>query len=1093
MDKSLVDIVWVLVSAGLVFLMQAGFMCLESGLTRAKNSINVAIKNITDFGISVFLYWMFGFALMFGASVSGLFGASHFFVPVNQPGLGGAWLASFFLFQAMFCGTATTIVSGAVAERMRFGGYLIVATFLSGIIYTVFGHWAWGGTYDGGEPGWLASLGFRDFAGSTVVHGTGAWVALAVVLYIGPRTGRFPEGKPAAMIHGHDLPIAILGVLLLWLGWFGFNGGSLFGITDRVPGLLANTFLSAAAGLVTTLIVGWRLTGRAQVHSVLNGALAGLVSITANCHAVSAPAAVVIGVVGGIVMVATDRLLERLRIDDVVGAIPVHGAAGVWGTIALALFGNPDIINSGLSRPAQVAVQLLGAAVCFAWAFGLASLFIRITGRFMPLRVSVEDEHQGLNITEHAASMEILNLFEAMDEQARTGNLTIRAPVEPFTEVGQIADRYNQVIAALEEAVAKTDTIVRTATDAIITFSKDALAIMSVNPRTSAMFGYAEAQVLSQPVSLLLNEQSQREKPAPQSLHELLPALQLDTPREMTGVRSDGTMFPIEITVTEADLGAASFYTGTFRDITERKKYERELQRAKEQAIEANRTKSQFLASMSHELRTPMNAIIGYSEMLEEEFEDQDQRDFIPDVQKINAAGKHLLSLINEVLDLSKIEAGKMELYLEEFDVASMVHDVAVTVKPLTGQNSNTLKTDCPDSLGVMYADQTKVRQGLFNLLSNAAKFTEDGAITLATSREQHEGKDWVHFRVSDSGIGMLPEQLDRIFEAFTQAEASTTSEYGGTGLGLTITKRFCEMMGGTISVESEAGQGTTFTMQLPAVVVSEAHSPPAGDTTDDDEEPAVDVSESHRTVLVIDDDPDIHELIQRMLTKRGFHVATASSGAEGLRMAKELRPMAITLDVMMPEMDGWSVLRSLKDDAETADIPVIMLTVVDNKEMGFALGVTDYLTKPVEKTALLRLLNKYRCDDPPCPVLIVEDDAATREVMSRVLKKEGWEVAEAENGQVALERVGQVQPELILLDLMMPVMDGFQFVRALRSHPEWRSIPVVVVTAKELTAEDRRHLNGHVQTVLQKAAYSREELAREIGELVNASLPQVR
>ena len=296
MEKSLVDISWVLVSAGLVFMMQAGFMCLESGLTRAKNSINVAIKNITDFGISVFLYWIIGFGIMFGASAGGWFGTNRFALTFPD-GMTGGWLATFFLFQAMFCGTATTIVSGAVAERMRFHGYLIVAAILSCFVYTFFGHWAWGGIYEASigqnqvTYGWLWQLGFRDFAGSTVVHGVGAWVALAVVLHIGPRTGRYSESGESRKIHGHDLPIAILGALLLWLGWFGFNGGSIFAMDDRVPRVIANTVLSSASGLIVALAIGWWVSGRAQVHRIINGSLAGLVAITASCNVVTAPSA----------------------------------------------------------------------------------------------------------------------------------------------------------------------------------------------------------------------------------------------------------------------------------------------------------------------------------------------------------------------------------------------------------------------------------------------------------------------------------------------------------------------------------------------------------------------------------------------------------------------------------------------------------------------------------------------------------------------------------------------------------------------------------------------------------------------------------
>ncbi len=467
-EKSAVDITWVLFSASLVFLMQAGFMCLESGLTRTKNNINVATKNIMDFGVSVFLFWAFGFALMFGESQGGWFGATHFLARVSHAGV---WLSTFFLFQAMFVSTATTIVSGAVAERMRFSGYVFFAAILSGLIYPLFGHWCWGGLLAGEYLGWLGALGFRDFAGSTVVHSTGGWVALAVVIKIGPRIGRFPSDGPPVHIPGSNLPLAILGTLLLWFGWFGFNGGSALGMNDHVPGIIVNTVLSGVAGLLTAMAIGMTLRGRAEVVCVVNGALAGLVSITASCNAVSAPSAIAIGAVGAVVMFIGESLLEHWRIDDVVGAVPVHACAGVWGTLAVAIFGNPDVLGTNLDWFNQFGVQLLGIVVCFVWSFGTASLALNLLAPHVHLRVSPEDEHIGLNVAEHGATSEMLDLFYAMDRQGKTGDWSQRAPVEPFTEVGQIAERYNAVLDRLERARNEAEEIVRRATDAIINFS----------------------------------------------------------------------------------------------------------------------------------------------------------------------------------------------------------------------------------------------------------------------------------------------------------------------------------------------------------------------------------------------------------------------------------------------------------------------------------------------------------------------------------------------------------------------------------------------------------------------------------------------
>ena len=450
MNPTPVDITWVLLCSALVFLMQMGFLCLESGLTRNKNNINLAAKNLTDFAISLVLYWAVGFGLMFGVSQSGWIGTSDYFLPFRDVGM---WRAAFFVFQAAFCGVAATILSGAVAERMRFRAYMLIAVVVSGVVYPVSGHWAWNGFGIGEANGWLAGLGFVDFAGSTVVHSVGGWVALATLLIIGARTGKYDERGRPRKIPASNLPIATLGVLILWIGWIGFNGGSMLALNDAVPPLVANTMLAGAMGLLGAIFVGWRNSEHVEIHYAMNGCLAGLVAITAGCHAVSALSAAVIGAVAGLVMVGATHLLDRFQIDDAVGAIPVHLAAGIWGTLAVGIFGNPELLATGLLRLQQIQAQIIGIVVVGFWAFVVSFLVLKTINRFMVLRVTPEEEEIGLNVVEHGERTDLIDLFETMDRQTRSGDLSIRAHTEPFTEVGRIANRYNQVMGSLQVTV----------------------------------------------------------------------------------------------------------------------------------------------------------------------------------------------------------------------------------------------------------------------------------------------------------------------------------------------------------------------------------------------------------------------------------------------------------------------------------------------------------------------------------------------------------------------------------------------------------------------------------------------------------------
>lgn len=518
---------------------------------------------------------------------------------------------------------------------------------------------------------------------------------------------------------------------------------------------------------------------------------------------------------------------------------------------------------------------------------------------------------------------------------------------------------------------------------------------------------------------------------------------------------------------------------GVFADITELKRRQNELEEAKELADSANTAKSQFVANMSHELRTPLNAIIGYSEMLIEEAQDLNLEDFEPDLQRIRGAGKHLLGLINDILDFAKIEAGKMDVLIEPFDVATLVSQVEGTIAPLIAKNENTFELSIDDDLGGMESDETKIRQSLFNLLSNASKFTKQGTVSLKV--RAIDGRDpggRIEFRVEDTGIGMTPEQKDKLFQAFTQADASTSRNYGGTGLGLAITKEFCRMLGGDVRVESEPGEGSAFTITLPRTC---PQAEPAPSIRGD--------GQAGGTILVVDDETAMRETLAASLAEKGYRVVTAAGGKEGLRLARTEVPDAIILDVIMPDLDGWTVLRSLKNDSELRSIPVVLATVLGDRDMGLALGAAEHLTKPIDAEELREVLNRIaHPGGTGADVLVVDDDLGTREMLRRILTREGWSVREAEDGEAGMAAVESARPAAVLLDLMMPRMDGFEMLKLLRQNSETRDLPVVIVTSKDLSRDERDWLAGKALTVFQKGAYEHSKLVETLRDMVDAA-----
>ena len=770
----------------------------------------------------------------------------------------------------------------------------------------------------------------------------------------------------------------------------------------------------------------------------------------------------------------------------------------------------------------------------------------------------------------HMLTRQLKRVTRAADQIA-VGNFDVKLPRERRDEIGDLARGFEHMInevqtreRKIEEREARLSTILEKAAEGIITVDVDG-EIRSANAAAMTMFGGEQGKVSGMPVHALLAEQS---RDAFDSARRRLledASSQMDMPTfsegetlkslrkkarkrtqsvslEAIGRRTDGTEFPLELSLSSVRLPERRIFTLIARDITERKEAEEEIHRysqelqnlnaeleqrvavrtaelehallelrsAHEKTQELSRAKDAFLASVSHELRNPLNQVSGFCQLLELGDLDEAQRD---DVRKIRVANSQLLALINDILDYQKIIMGGLTIEPEEVDVESLLGEVRDAMSVQANENNNQLYFEWDDDVGEIVADKQRLRQVLLNLVGNACKFTRDGSVSVLARRCEHEGNSWIEIDVKDTGRGMTAEELGKLFRPFMKL-ASRQGNKSGTGLGLVISKGFCELMRGDIRVESEFGAGTTFTVRLPvsdedeipgaapretaptvAANINESAAPatPAVrlQSDNDSEEQAAPAEDPGRLVLVIDDDLAVREMMQRHLVSHGFRVETAASGFEGLEKARKLRPAVITLDAIMPGLDGWAVLGALKAGEETADIPVVMVTVMDKEDRGFALGATEFLPKPIDWDKLAETLARFTGDKHQKSILIVDDDAATREILRRNLEADQWTVLEAENGAEALEILTTTQPAAVLLDLMMPVMDGFEFIVKYSQVAEWLSIPVLVLTAKDPTPEERQRLEGQVVRVLRKGDYTHDELLAEIHRRVDRHLIQ--
>jgi len=1097
---------FVLTCAAIVFLMQAGFCLLESGMVRSKNSINVAVKNILDCSITMLLFIGFGFSMMFGASIGGLIGD-----PLSAWDMSDPKMVSFILYQLVFCSAAATIVSGAIAERVKLTSYLAIVLVVSGFVYPTFGHWAWGGTLPGSEAGWLKALGFVDWAGGSVVHIVGGFCALGAAQAVGQRVNR---GK-AGLTGGYSLTLAILGVFLLWFGWWGFNGGSGLAADANVPRIILITNIGAVAGGLAASIYSRLSLGRIEVVPLITGILAGLVSVTAACHALSPKTAVICGIIGAILAMWATDLLPKIGIDDAVNAFPVHGVAGIWGVVAFAMFAPESELLAG-SRIEQLKIQAIGSVTAASLSYLTVFVALKLLKLIIPIRVTAEEEKIGLNVVEHGATNAVSNLVMEIDEHGRTGDYSKGVEADEHSEVGQIAMGYNRVIQRvqsemsnhketnlwLEQERLRMQTILDHAGVGIYQLNEEGV-ITSVNARLLELLGYkslgaiAEAQTANS--ERLLPWQRAEDKNTDILRRQFDRGIAVKEIESQIVGPDGATVWVLESLVPVRDQsGKLHNWLGTLNDITKQKRAsiaEIEIAKAKSDA------KGEFLASMSHEIRTPLNGVIGMLDLLDSSTLATKEQNFVS-IAKSSAGS--LLSLINDILDFSKIEAGHMELESIEFNLRDLIEQIAeqfayhAHVKNL--EMNCQIENELPN---VLVGDPERLRQVIINLLGNAIKFTESGEINLCVTRRGTV----MRISIQDTGIGMDEKTQESLFQSFTQADASTTRKYGGTGLGLAISNKLVDLMGGRIRVNSEPQVGSEFwfeiEMSIPEKKTEEGNPSDLARRLPD------------ARVLVIDDNSTNCEILANQFNNWGLNVSVCKESTRAIdKMMVAVRigqPFdLIILDYCMPEMDGRDVAKAIQQEEFLASTPIILLSsnyeLLSKQEME-DVGIFAAISKPARQSRLLdtvmdalyqsqgnesssqgesvsliamsktethteKKVNNSIIDEIPvrviesvsstiesdpgigtADVLIVEDNHVNRLVVEKMLEEFGLTTDVACNGLEGVDKAKSGTYGLILMDGHMPVMDGLAATRKIRqweaAQPAgYQRIPIVALTA---------------------------------------------